>query len=125
MIRVFDVTAATTGPTESVDAGSQVCSLLWSRSTDELASTHGWPDNAVALWKANDLAPVAKLTGHSARVAHSTLSPDDEYVVTGAGDETLRFWSVFPRKRSSSARQANGDDDFGRLARDVNIAVRS
>lgn len=26
------------------------------------------------------------------------MSPDGETIVTGAGDETLRFWNVFPRK---------------------------
>lgn len=26
------------------------------------------------------------------------LSPDKQSVVTGAGDETLKFWNVFPGK---------------------------
>ena len=26
------------------------------------------------------------------------MSPDGETVVTGAGDETLRFWNIFPKK---------------------------
>jgi len=26
------------------------------------------------------------------------MSPDGETIVTGAGDETLRFWNVFPKK---------------------------
>jgi cell division cycle 20-like protein 1 (cofactor of APC complex) len=26
------------------------------------------------------------------------MSPDGETIVTGAGDETLRFWKVFPKK---------------------------
>ena len=28
------------------------------------------------------------------------LSPDGSHVVTGAGDETLRFWEVFPGNKS-------------------------
>jgi cell division cycle 20-like protein 1 (cofactor of APC complex) len=31
------------------------------------------------------------------------MSPDGETIVTGAGDETLRFWNVFP-KRDTGAR---------------------
>ena len=39
---------------------------------------------------------VATLTGHSLRVLYLAMSPDGENIVTGAGDETLRFWKVFP-----------------------------
>lgn len=28
------------------------------------------------------------------------MSPDGESIVTGAGDETLRFWNVFSKTRS-------------------------
>ena len=27
-------------------------------------------------------------------------SPDGEAIVTGAGDETLRFWNVFPKSQA-------------------------
>lgn len=40
--------------------------------------------------------PVAELRGHNSRVLYMDLSPDRETVVTGAGDETLRFWKLFP-----------------------------
>ena len=43
---------------------------------------------------------VAKLTGHSYRVLYLAMSPDGEAIVTGAGDETLRFWNVFSKARS-------------------------
>lgn len=39
---------------------------------------------------------VASLMGHTMRVLYLTMSPDGSTVVTGAGDETLRFWSAFP-----------------------------
>lgn len=50
---------------------------------------------------------VATLTGHSSRVLYLAMSPDGENIVSGAGDETLRFWNIFPKsglgigKRSS------------------------
>jgi cell division cycle 20-like protein 1 (cofactor of APC complex) len=39
---------------------------------------------------------VASLSGHSFRVLYLAMSPDGRTIVTGAGDETLRFWNVFP-----------------------------
>jgi cell division cycle 20-like protein 1 (cofactor of APC complex) len=45
---------------------------------------------------------VATLTGHTFRVLYLAMSPDGETIVTGAGDETLRFWKVFPPTEGSS-----------------------
>jgi len=42
---------------------------------------------------------IAVLTGHTYRVLYLAMSPDGQTLVTGAGDETLRFWKVFPAKR--------------------------
>jgi len=42
---------------------------------------------------------ITTLTGHSFRVLYLAQSPDRETVVTGAGDETLRFWKIFPQKK--------------------------
>ena len=39
---------------------------------------------------------IATLQGHSSRVLYLANSPDGQSIVTGAGDETLRFWNVFP-----------------------------
>ena len=44
---------------------------------------------------------IATLTGHTYRVLYLAMSPDGSSIVTGAGDETLRFWNVFPKSRSS------------------------
>jgi len=41
---------------------------------------------------------IAELTGHTSRVLYLSMSPDGETIVTGAGDETLRFWNIFPKK---------------------------
>jgi len=39
---------------------------------------------------------IATLTGHTFRVLYLAMSPEWETIVTGAGDETLRFWNAFP-----------------------------
>lgn len=42
---------------------------------------------------------LARLTGHTFRVLYLAVSPDGESIVTGAGDETLRFWNVFAKAK--------------------------
>ncbi|GBP75861.1 hypothetical protein EVAR_53934_1, partial [Eumeta japonica] len=87
-------------PMQCVDTGSQVCNLAWSKHSSELVSTHGYSQNQILVWKYPSLTQVAKLTGHSYRVLYLALSPDGEAIVTGAGDETLRFWNVFSKTPS-------------------------
>ncbi|CAB3221675.1 unnamed protein product [Arctia plantaginis] len=90
----------TSQPMQCVDTGSQVCNLAWSKHSSELVSTHGYSQNQILVWKYPSLTQVAKLTGHSYRVLYLALSPDGEAIVTGAGDETLRFWNVFSKTPS-------------------------
>lgn len=45
---------------------------------------------------------LASLKGHSYRVLYLAMSPDGATIVTGAGDETLRFWEVFPSTEAGS-----------------------
>jgi cell division cycle 20-like protein 1 (cofactor of APC complex) len=49
---------------------------------------------------------IVDLTGHTSRVLFLSMSPDGETIVTGAGDETLRFWNVFPKKDTGSDRSS-------------------
>ena len=69
----------------SVDTGSQVSGLAWSRTVNELLSTHGYAQNALNLWKAPSLVNTTTLTGHTSRVLYVTLSPDGQSAATGAG----------------------------------------
>lgn len=88
----------------SVDTGSQVCSLLWSNTEKELLSSHGYSQNELCLWKYPSMTKVKELTGHTSRVLHLAASPDGETVVSGAADETLRFWKVFgPNRKARKA----------------------
>uniref|UniRef100_A0A3B3ZT36 Fizzy-related protein homolog n=1 Tax=Periophthalmus magnuspinnatus TaxID=409849 RepID=A0A3B3ZT36_9GOBI len=94
----------TSQPLQCMDTGSQVCNLAWSKHANELVSTHGYSQNQILVWKYPALTQVAKLTGHSYRVLYLAMSPDGEAIVTGAGDETLRFWNVFSKTRSTKVR---------------------
>jgi len=84
----------------SLDTGSQICNLAWSLSTNELVTTHGYSGNEIMVWKYPTLKKVAALTGHTSRVLQLAVSPEGSSIVTGAGDETLRFWNIWPSARN-------------------------
>lgn len=43
--------------------GEQVCNLAWSKSSNELVSTHGYSQHQVVIWKYPSMTQVATLTG--------------------------------------------------------------
>ncbi|KAF9310464.1 substrate-specific activator of APC-dependent proteolysis [Podila horticola] len=94
------------------DTGSQVCNLVWSKTTNELVSTHGYSQNQVFVWKYPSMEQIAVLKGHTYRVLYLSLSPDGQTIVTGAGDETLRFWNVFQKSKV----ERRDDDDLDGIA---------
>ncbi|XP_057721595.1 cell division cycle 20.2, cofactor of APC complex-like [Arachis stenosperma] len=85
----------------TVNAGSQVCALLWSKNERELLSSHGFSQNQLIIWKYPSMVKMAELTGHTSRVLYMTQSPDGCTVASAAGDETLRFWNVFGTPEAS------------------------
>eukprot|EP00993_Chasmostoma_nieuportense_P000265 NODE_1246_length_1585_cov_76.652949_g1176_i0.p1 GENE.NODE_1246_length_1585_cov_76.652949_g1176_i0~~NODE_1246_length_1585_cov_76.652949_g1176_i0.p1 ORF type:complete len:455 (-),score=73.17 NODE_1246_length_1585_cov_76.652949_g1176_i0:221-1534(-) len=89
----------------SIDAGSQVCSLLWSRHSRELVTSHGFTDFQLSVWRYPSLARLADLKGHESRVLYTALSPDGKMVVSAAGDETIRFWKVFTQEPKKAAKE--------------------
>lgn len=86
----------------------QVCNLAWSKNVNEIVSTHGYSQNQIIVWKYPTMSKLATLTGHTLRVLYLAMSPDGQTIVTGAGDETLRFWNVFPgpKPHTSTSRNA-------------------
>jgi cell division cycle protein 20 (cofactor of APC complex) len=79
----------------TINTGSQVCSLQWSRHYKEIVSSHGFSKNQLTVWKYPSMVKCAELTGHTSRVLHMAQSPDGTTVVSAAGDETLRFWKIW------------------------------
>ncbi|PKU84060.1 protein FIZZY-RELATED 2 [Dendrobium catenatum] len=97
-----------------MDTGSQVCNLVWSKNVNELVSTHGYSQNQIIVWRYPSMSKVATLTGHTFRVLYLAISPDGQTIVTGAGDETLRFWNVFPSPKYQSTENRIGAFSLGR-----------
>ncbi|KAA8910992.1 hypothetical protein TRICI_004003 [Trichomonascus ciferrii] len=100
---------------QEVDTGSQVCNLAWSTNSNELVSTHGYSQNQIMVWKYPSMQQVAALTGHTYRVLYLAVSPDGKTVVTGAGDETLRFWNVFSDTKQTSKSSSSILDAFQQI----------
>ncbi|KAF8101669.1 hypothetical protein N665_0202s0032 [Sinapis alba] len=111
-IRFWNTTTNTS--LSCIDTSSQVCNLAWSKNVNELVSTHGYSQNQIIVWKYPTMTKLATLTGHTFRVLYLAVSPDGQTIVTGAGDETLRFWNVFPSPKSQSRESKIGALSFGR-----------
>ena len=111
-IRFWNTTTNT--PLSCIDTGSQVCNLVWSKNVNELVSTHGYSQNQIIVWRYPNMSKLATLTGHTLRVLYLAISPDGQTVVTGAGDETLRFWNVFPGPKSQGSVHDNSVWSMGR-----------
>lgn len=97
----------------SRDTGSQVCSLAYSSHTNDIVSSHGYPDNEINVWRANGLKKVGRLTGHTERVLNIDFSPCGSILVSGASDDTLRFWRLYKQEEKESRK--HGLSEFSRL----------
>ena len=80
---------------DSINTSSQICNIAFSKISHEFITTHGYVNNYIYVWDSRNMTIKATLKGHKQRVVYMALSPDSRKIVTGAGDETLRFWKVF------------------------------
>lgn len=85
---------------------------MWSAQLNEIVSTHGYSLNQIAIWKYPSMQKLVTLTGHTFRVLYLAMSPDGQSIVTGAGDETLRFWNVFPATKNYLGGRMIGSKGF-------------
>ena len=105
-----------TAPVHAVRCTAPVTALSWRKSllsnpeSDDLISTHGYPENGFKLWQVDkvrsDGGPTessfkywftkAKDFGcHEAAICSQVLSPDGSLSATLSHDETLALWKVF------------------------------
>ncbi|KVH91718.1 Quinonprotein alcohol dehydrogenase-like-superfamily [Cynara cardunculus var. scolymus] len=89
------------------NACSSKVTKLCDLGIDDSVCSVGWAQRGTSL-------ALATLTGHTYRVLYLAISPDGQTIVTGAGDETLRFWNVFPSPKSQNTESEIGASSFGR-----------
>ncbi|CAB4425457.1 unnamed protein product [Rhizophagus irregularis] len=74
---------------KSIDTGSQVTSIIWSKDFKELLSTHGFPNH------------------------NMTICPDNQVVATAASDENLKIWRVFQNARKNEKSKNSDKENTG------------
>ena len=94
---------------DSIDTESQICSILWSEDYKELVTSHGYAENQLTIWNYRTKTVVSKIPAHEKRILYTTLSPDETTVATAAGDENLKFWNIFPKKKKAPATSKSID----------------
>ncbi|XP_059442450.1 B-type cell cycle switch protein ccs52A-like isoform X2 [Corylus avellana] len=103
-IRFWSTTTNSHSSLSCIDTGSSVCNLVWSKNVNELVSTHGYLQNEIIVWRYPAMSKLATLKGHTDEVLYLAISPDGQTIVTGAANEILRFWNVFPPSISQGHR---------------------
>ena len=91
---------------KNVDTGSQVCAVLWNKKEREIISSHGFNKNQITIWNYQKMKKICELKGHMSRVLYLTISPDENYICSGSGDETLRFWKI-----NDEIQEAQNEED--------------
>ncbi len=87
----------------TINTGSQVCNIIFNENEKELISSHGYSKNQISIWKYPCMNKVIELDGHFSRVLYMAMSPDGSTIVSGAGDETLRFWKISDHKKKDNS----------------------
>ena len=87
----------TSAMVRTLNVDAQVTGQIFSKFDSLFVSCHGYVTNHLALWKVPNNEPILKLKGHDSRILYYAQSPDGEDIVTGAGDESIKFWKVFKR----------------------------
>ncbi|XP_053446570.1 cell division cycle protein 20 homolog B isoform X2 [Nycticebus coucang] len=88
-LHILDLNAGKSIQTPSTN--SQICSLIWLPKTKEIATGQGTPKNDVTLWT----CPTLSRSGHTGRVLHLALSPDQTRVLSAAADGKACVWSCY------------------------------
>ncbi|KAI3407118.2 slp1 [Candida oxycetoniae] len=88
----------------TIDTGSQISSLNWGYAGGtgmEIVATHGFPTNSISLFNYPTLQKTGEImNAHDTRILNGCLSPDNLTLATIAGDENLKFWSLFDMDKS-------------------------
>lgn len=100
----------------SIETESQISSLNWGYSSGtgiEVVATHGFPNNNISLFNYPTLQKTGEITqAHDTRILSGCLSPDSLTLATVAGDENLKFWSIFDMQKGGSKELPEDNTDL-------------
>ena len=87
---------------KNINTESQVCALVWNEKEKEIISSHGYNKNQIIVWNYEKNKKICELKGHMNRVLFLAKSPDERFICSGSGDETLRFWKINDEKKENN-----------------------
>ncbi|KAK9451163.1 WD40-repeat-containing domain protein [Limtongia smithiae] len=113
----------------SINTNAQVTSLIWSKTTREIAATFGYanPEHPIrmAVYAYPECRPVVQIPWQEdIRCLYAVLSPDGGKVCAAASDETVRFYELWQTKGGEDGGVGSGelrvaDWDTGILGSDI------
>ncbi|XP_021173740.2 cell division cycle protein 20 homolog B [Fundulus heteroclitus] len=80
----------------SINTNSQICCLRWAEKRRYLVTGHGFPHNLISSWSWEfpSVSPMRQLTGHSHRVLHLAVNPDNAHIFSAGADQSFRLWDL-------------------------------
>ena len=98
-------------------AKSQITGMIHTPNQQNFVTFHGFSMNNLVVWDAEKLKPIRNYKGHTKRVIYYAMGPCGSKVVTGGGDETVRFWKLFDDAESNTDTgdevKKSGGDGWG------------
>ncbi|CAI5649639.1 unnamed protein product [Oreochromis niloticus] len=93
-LRIWDTQSASC--VTSAQTNSQICSLQWAEKKRYLVTGHGLPHHKVTswVWEFHSLSPIYQFTGHSDRVLHLALNPDNSQIFSTGADQRFHIWDL-------------------------------
>lgn len=79
----------------------------------------GGYDGSITLWPADLSAPVAVLTGHTARIGGLAFSPDGARLASAGWDGELRFWALGELTTPAADLRRAAEREWGRSLSDI------
>ena len=81
---------------KTIKTSSEICNLCFSADGNHLYSSHGPTKNEIYSWATNKgYRKETVFAGHDARVLYLTVNEDEKTLISGGGDESIKFWKLW------------------------------